>query len=475
MSARPRRAEGVEYRKKKNGEVSYRVHWREGGRRNGPIGSYTFDDLDQAKTFRAALVANGYRDPYDNPAFAEMLGLAPQPTDVKTFEDVAEEYLRKLVNAERRTLAEYRRKLADHVYPAVVELPGGLPFGPLGKVPVDLFTDEAVQGWVVYMQSKTYGKNVARPYSAKTIMNIHGTVTSPVFEYGVRRRYLGHNPCRDVVLPERKGRTVTPAQLVAGDEIASWIACAYEVDEDTGDITLMLLATGLRWGELTALRVCDIDFEVGTLTVNQVIREDEDRQLYIETLEGKSPHAFRTIMLPATALRMLERRVQGRHGEALLFPAPGTRGGVWWRNANFREHRWVKVRAIAAERGLTKEPTIKAMRHSHASDLIPKVGLEQVSKRLGHANVTITSAVYSHLTPDADAETAKAIDRALSGVAADTTTSTADEETTPAAATADGAAQLPPEVAALLTNAIGQAIGALDLSALIKSPDQPAT
>ncbi|PZG16730.1 site-specific integrase, partial [Spongiactinospora gelatinilytica] len=72
-----------------------------------------------------------------------------------------------------------------------------------------------------------------------------------------------------------------------------------------------------------------------------------------------------------------------------------------WRNANFREHRWRKVRANAEARGLDKEPGIKEMRHSHASNAIPEVGLEQVSKRLGHANATITSSVYSHLTPDA--------------------------------------------------------------------------
>ncbi|PZG16729.1 hypothetical protein C1I98_38870 [Spongiactinospora gelatinilytica] len=233
-----------------SGETSYRVAWREGGRRTGPREGYTFDDdLDKAKVFRGALVANGYRDPYKNPAFAELLGVVPKPTDVRVFRDVAEEYLRKRVNAERRTLAEYRRDLATHVYPAVVVLPSGLLSGPLERVPVDDFTDEAIQGRVTYMQSKTYGKKTQRLYSAKTIMNIHGTVIAPVFEYAVNKRYIGHNPCREVVLPERKGKTVTADKLVFGKEIAVWIECAYEVDQDTGDITLMLLATGLRWGD----------------------------------------------------------------------------------------------------------------------------------------------------------------------------------------------------------------------------------
>ncbi|MEV1246915.1 tyrosine-type recombinase/integrase [Nonomuraea sp. NPDC049750] len=100
--------------------------------------------------------------------------------------------------------------------------------------------------------------------------------------------------------------------------------------------TLVLLATGLRWGELTALRVCDVDFDAGTLTVAQVVREDENRRPYIESTEGKSANAFRTITLPPKALKVLRRRAQGKGKPALLFPTPGTRGGTLWRNANFQ-------------------------------------------------------------------------------------------------------------------------------------------
>lgn len=130
----------------------------------------------------------------------------------------------------------------------------------------------------------------------------------------------------------------------------------------------------------------------------QVVREDENRRPYIESTEGKSANAFRTISLASKALAVLQRRANGKGKLALLFPAPGTRGGTLWRNANFNEHRWQKVKVIAAERGLIKDPNIHGLRHAHANDLIPKVGIEPVSKRIGHANVTVTSVVYSHLT-----------------------------------------------------------------------------
>ena len=268
-------------------------------------------------------MANGFRDPYKNPAFAEMLGLAAQPTEVLTFTQVANKYLATLVDAERRTIGQYRTTLEDHFFPAVVTLPDGTKVGPLGRLPIDEFTGDIIQAWINQMRDKQHGKTVLKPYSPKTILNIHGTVVSPVFDYAIDKEYSSRQPCRHVKLPERKGKAVKANKVITGAEIPQWIECAYEVDEDTGDITLVLLGTGLRWGELTAQRVCDVNFDAGTLTVAQVVREDENRQLYIESTEGKSVNAFRTITLPPKVLEVLRRRAEGKSKLALLFPAPG--------------------------------------------------------------------------------------------------------------------------------------------------------
>ncbi|MFI6900244.1 tyrosine-type recombinase/integrase [Nonomuraea sp. NPDC050394] len=392
-----------------------------------------------------------------------MLGLAAQPTDVLTFTQVANEYLATLVDVERRTIAQYRKTLEDHFLHAIVTLPDGTSVGPLGRLPIDEFTKDIIQAWINLMRDKQHGKQVLKPYAPKTILNIHGTVISPVFDYAIDEEYCSRQPCRQVKLPERKGRAVKAVHVISGLEIPLWIECAYEVDQDTGDITLVLLATGLRWGELTALRVCDVDFEAGTLTVAQVVREDEKRRPYIESTEGKSENAFRTLTVPRRALGVFARRAEGKNPLDLLFPAPGTRGATLWRNANFNEHRWQKVRANAVRRGLLKEPTPKGLRHAHASELIPVVGIEPVSKRIGHANVTVTSSVYSHLTPEADSKMANAIDSTLTG-------GRASGAALVAPTTNDAASDLPPELTALLTKAIGQALAdGSELGALLRA------
>ena len=70
-------------------------------------------------------------------------------------------------------------------------------------------------------------------------------------------------------------------------------------------------------------------------------------------------------------------------------------------------------RRAVKSRGLPKI-TFHALRHSHASALIA-AGLDvvAVSRRLGHANPTITLSVYAHLFKNKDADAAAAMDAAL--------------------------------------------------------------
>lgn len=420
----------IQPRKSKSGTITtYRVLWRTGGRRDGAWDGETCDEWRIARKFKALVEAAGERRPEGYPKGCRGRTLAPaEPVEeleerAPTFAEVAEEYLETLEDVEPRTLAEYRRDLLTHVYPAVVKPAGGQMVGPLGGLPIDVAEDvDLWQAWVKYMRTKTYGKKVKKKYSAKTIINIHVSVISPVFEYAVFRKYCGMNPARWVKLPERKGRSVKAHHVLDVDEFSDWIDCAYEVDNDAGDITALILGTGLRWGELTALRRCDVKIQRdeetgeivgGVMTIAQVVKEDENRRPYIATVQGKSGNAFRVIAIGADAATILAIRMEGRADDAILFPPPGTRGGTLWRNPNFHTNRWKKVEKIAAERGLTKDPSPHRMRHAHATALIPLHGIESVSKRIGHANVAVTSAVYSHLVPATDARMATSLDGRL--------------------------------------------------------------
>jgi integrase len=68
---------------------------------------------------------------------------------------------------------------------------------------------------------------------------------------------------------------------------------------------------------------------------------------------------------------------------------------------------------VAAEQGREPDPIPAAlrfhdMRHSHASNLIADGhSIKAVSRRLGHADITITLKVYAHLMPNDDEKLAE--------------------------------------------------------------------
>ncbi|MFG2489246.1 tyrosine-type recombinase/integrase [Streptomyces virginiae] len=96
-------------------------------------------------------------------------------------------------------------------------------------------------------------------------------------------------------------------------------------------------------------------------------------------------------------------------------PLPAARGATYWRNAHFNTARWKRVKARAAESGLTKDPHPHSLRHSHVSHLLPHHTIAAISKRIGHGAGAITMDLYGHLTTEADGAMAATAGAILTG------------------------------------------------------------
>lgn len=434
------------------GQTAYRVRWFEGGTRAGRERTRTFDLLAQARAFRGRLVAGGYHDPdavtvpRQRESDADTIPVAG--AEVPTLRAAVESYLSSL-DVAGRTIREYRSKADLHVYPVILKTAAGYSI-PLGDMPIDQAAiPEIMIAWLDQMKAKTYtvGKKnpVTRHYSAKTITEIACSILSPTFEYAKapRRRWIETNPCHDdeFKLPERKGRTVKLEHILTPTEFNLWIDAANDadhqlirwgkagtqclsphrecgIDHHTGDVVTFILATGMRWSEVTAIRWRDIDLDAGIVVLCRVVKEDANGKLFIDETEGKTGNAFRTMRFSPSVVAMLRRRKGRRpdtdHDTALVFGAPGRRPHApFWRRSNFHTARWPKVEAAAVARDSAKDPSPHRLRHSHAVLAIIAMGIEMASKRLGHANVGITSSLYGHLVPEADVAAADAFEKAI--------------------------------------------------------------
>jgi integrase len=169
-------------------------------------------------------------------------------------------------------------------------------------------------------------------------------------------------------------------------------------------IAALAIATGMRRGELLALRWRDIDTDGARLRVERSVEQTKRSGLVFKS--PKTKHGRRTISLPASIVTDLrshwraqqEQRIALGRGKSspddLVFP---TWEGAT-RSPNALTKEWSLVMA-----GLGLAATFHSLRHTHASHLIAS-GLDviTISRRLGHGSPSITLGVYGHLFPNTD-------------------------------------------------------------------------
>jgi integrase len=161
--------------------------------------------------------------------------------------------------------------------------------------------------------------------------------------------------------------------------------------------------TGMRRGEVVALRWEDIDLRGATLSVERAVSEGDDG-VYMKL--PKSDAGRRVVELDSATVKVLTMH-RRRQAEWQLACGPG------WRNAEGRvfttpdgspieldyvSDRWRTLARIHAPAIGVAVIRLHDLRHSHATQLLAAGGRpDVVAKRLGHASVAFTLATYGHV------------------------------------------------------------------------------
>jgi integrase len=170
----------------------------------------------------------------------------------------------------------------------------------------------------------------------------------------------------------------------------------------------LAVATGLRQGELFALRWSDVDLRRRKLSVVRSAQEIDGEITYVDP---KTDSSRRRVTLSKIAVAAIEKRAKiadrEGHRSELIFP---TERGYVLRKSNFLRRVWQPVCLTA---GL---PHLKfhTLRHTWASLLLTEnVHPKVVQEMGGWSSIRIVLDTYSHLIPTMQAQAANALDRAL--------------------------------------------------------------
>ena len=231
-----------------------------------------------------------------------------------------------------------------------------------------------VQAWVTEL--------MAGGLSASSVQRAYGLL-SQMLDLAVRDRRLTANPAKSVKLPRKLAR---PRRFLTAPQVEALVVEC----EPYGLVVTFLAYTGLRWGEMAALRVRDVDPLRRRMHITRSVTEDNGRLVFDTTKTGEE----RTVPLPRFLAEQVTASVAGKGPDDLVFE--GTRGGVL-RNGNFNRRTFGPAAQAIGEPNLTPH----GLRHTAASLAIAAGGnVKVVQQMLGHATASMTLDLYGHLFPD---------------------------------------------------------------------------
>lgn len=295
--------------------------------------------------------------------------------EVPTFAAAVELMLRELKEIGRKptTLANYRTILGVRLLPR------------FGEMPVDRVRPAQVEALAAQM--------IREGISAHTRANTL-KLLSQVFNYSLRRRWSRENPCLGVRRP--RIQPSSDIRFLGKDELEALVK-AIDIEErpfGTVNRAIVLTAamTGMRQGELLALRWLDVDWRAKRIRV---------RRNYVRGFMGtpKSRSGERSVPLcRRIAAELTELRDRSRFcgDEDLVFASPLS-GGVLDHASLLR--RFKKALKAAGVRSVR----FHDLRHTFGTRMAasPNVAMRQIQEWMGHRDYR-TTLVYADYEPGED-------------------------------------------------------------------------
>lgn len=252
-----------------------------------------------------------------------------------------------------------------------------------------------VESWI----DKLY----AVPYSAKTIRDTL-SLLSRGYNRAIQTGSLDYNPCDSVILP-KSDRSKKRRTALDENTLKPYLkALNEENDLDVAMVIKLALFLGMRRSEILGLKESSIDFE------NKLLVVEAGRHLIdgkADVTAPKSSASHRAIALNDTLLDDIRELIEYHNAQLVHSPylihsalgeAPSPDSVTAW------------VRSFA-KRHNVQYITLHGLRHSCATLMVHNgQSIAEVSSNLGHAQISTTADIYTHLFVTASTSSRKSAD-----------------------------------------------------------------
>ena len=237
------------------------------------------------------------------------------------------------------------------------------------------------------------GKNQDKGLSTTTVHSVH-LMLHCALDRAVKERLISRNPCEDCIVPKPRKLDM---KILPPEHMKAYLEAA----DRRGLLPMFYLelVSGLRKGELVALRWDDLDVKSKTISVSRQYVRNPDGSL--ELTRPKTENSIRLVSIPQTAVDLLIQEHNKHPDSPYLFPSPIT-GELYHPDSVVNLHK-----KILKDAGL---PHIRFhdLRHTFATTALQNgVDVKTVSSMLGHYDAGFTLHTYTHATRQKQDEAAQ--------------------------------------------------------------------
>ena len=270
-------------------------------------------------------------------------------------------------NVKHSTVASYNVKIENHIIPA------------LGKIKLAYLTFEQIQNFIFILAKKGI--------SPVTIKSIYGILRMAI-KKAADEKLLPENPCCNIVLPEITAKQTDPftkkqqALLEKSEEIS----------------VILSLYTGIRLGEICALKIEDVNLQNGTLRIESTMQriklsDNCHKKTKVIITTPKSKKSARVIPMPPCIITLLKKHIKAQKGFLL------TNSEKFIEPRTLQNHFKKLLKKCEIESA--KNTNFHTLRHTFATRCLESgMDIKTLSEILGHSNASVTLNIYCHSCND---------------------------------------------------------------------------
>ena len=301
-------------------------------------------------------------------------------------------------NLAPRTAEGYESIIRCHLTPA------------LGKIPLTQLKPEHLQRY--YSDKLTGGRYDGKGALTPTTVSHHHTCIHRALKMALQWGLISRNPA-DAITPPRPQRS--DIHTMNEDDLRAFLEAAKKTPYYA--IFYLALSTGMRRSELLALRWCDVDLILCQIYVTRSLHHLRTGELVFRA--PKTAKGRRMVSLSPSAVSILREHEEKQKLDQAMLGIPLKEDDLIFSNLEGKpllpdtvSHAWVKLVKRTGLDGIRFHDA----RHTHASLLLTQgVHPKVVQERLGHATISTTLDLYSHVSPGLQQAAAEGFDKLLNG------------------------------------------------------------